>query len=64
MVHEPIHFENDLPPRRPRGLNFLLGGLSVAVVVAAYVAFGGALDFGAGAPHVRIDGPAMEFSTR
>ncbi|WGH78650.1 hypothetical protein [Jannaschia ovalis] len=42
---------------RTRGINFLLGGTLVAVAFTAFLAFGGSLDLGIGAPKVRIDEP-------
>ncbi|WP_308915114.1 hypothetical protein [Jannaschia sp. LMIT008] len=45
---------------RPQGLNFLLGGFSVAVVVVLYLVLAGPLDLSLyGAPQVRIDAPAV-----
>ncbi|CTQ34053.1 hypothetical protein [Jannaschia rubra] len=49
MAHSASH-------RRPRGINFLLGGTVVTVGVLLYTMFGGPLDFSmGGAPSVRID---------
>ncbi|MGB3406893.1 MAG: hypothetical protein WBA67_05305 [Jannaschia sp.] len=48
---------NSLPPRT-RGINFLLGGTLVAVCFIGYSVLSGQLDFGFGAPDVRIDGPS------
>ena len=51
--------------RRPRGLNFLLGGSVVAIAVLVYLAVGGEIDLGGlGAPQVRIDDPAMHVFQR
>ncbi|MFO6463351.1 hypothetical protein ACK8OR_03075 [Jannaschia sp. KMU-145] len=41
--------------RRTRGINFILGGTLVAALFTAFLAVGGSLDVGLGAPEVRID---------
>ena len=44
--------------RRPRGLNFLLGGAVVAAGMLGYLAVGGQIDLGGyGAPQVLIAEP-------
>lgn len=45
-----------MPNRLPRGINFLLGGIVVAVGFIMFALLGGSLDLGVGgAPDVRIE---------
>ncbi|MGB3690999.1 MAG: hypothetical protein WBA02_17060 [Jannaschia helgolandensis] len=45
-----------LPRRLPRGINFLLGGIVVAVGFIMFALLGGSFDLGVGgAPEVRIE---------
>lgn len=47
-------------PVRSRGVDFLLGGVFVAVCFVAFAIAGGGIDFGlGGAPSVRIDEAAF-----
>ncbi|GIT95888.1 hypothetical protein JANAI62_25110 [Jannaschia pagri] len=43
--------------RRPRGVNFILGGTLVACAFLAFSLFSGQVDLGIGVPDVRIDRP-------
>lgn len=45
----------DTRPRRPAGINFLLGGTLAAMAVLAFVLMGGDVALGTTAPSVRID---------